>query len=176
MYIKIISGGQTGVDRAALDFAMAHGMPVGGWCPKGRKADDGPIEAHYPLRETPRSEYRQRTFWNMRDCDGALIFYRGELTGGTLLTVQLARSMKKVHRLVHLNRNADLEEMRTWLYGQRIRILNVAGPRERGNRGIYSQTVAFLDALFGGREVWIPLEVISVAEPPLPHCDQDRCG
>ncbi|MBF0192064.1 MAG: putative molybdenum carrier protein [Magnetococcales bacterium] len=158
MFNKIISGGQTGVDRAALDFAMSKGIAVGGWCPKGRKADDGPIEAHYPLRETPKSDYRQRTFWNMRDCDGALIFYRGELTGGTLLTVQLARSMRKLHRLIHLNRNADLDDIREWILDHRIRVLNVAGPRERGNRGIHAQTMAFLETLHGDLPVWMPLE------------------
>ncbi|MBF0165685.1 MAG: putative molybdenum carrier protein [Magnetococcales bacterium] len=168
MFHRIISGGQTGVDRAALDFAMARGIPVGGWCPKGRKADDGPISAHYPLQETPKSDYRQRTFWNMRDCDGALIFHRGELTGGTLLTAQFARSMKKLHRLINLNHNTDLADLREWLRMHRIRILNVAGPRERGNRGIHHQTLAFLDALANGEQVWIPLEGI-VADEELPE-------
>ncbi|MBF0213786.1 MAG: putative molybdenum carrier protein [Magnetococcales bacterium] len=172
MFNKIISGGQTGVDRAALDFAMSQGIPVGGWCPKGRKADDGPIGLHYPLRETPRSDYRQRTFWNMRDCDGTLIFHRGQVTGGTLLTWQFARSMPRLHRLINLNRPVDLEELRVWLEDQRIRVLNVAGPRERGNRGIYQQTIAFLEALTGDRLDWVPLETPMCAEMEAPVLEE----
>ena len=71
---KIISGGQTGVDRAALDFAIEHDIPYGGWCPKGRKAEDGPIGSRYLLKETPTSTYPQRTEWNVRDSDGTVIF------------------------------------------------------------------------------------------------------
>ncbi|MEO5344827.1 MAG: putative molybdenum carrier protein [Magnetococcus sp. YQC-9] len=170
MFNKIISGGQTGVDRAALDFAIAKGIPAGGWCPKGRKADDGPIEPLYPLRETPKSDYRQRTFWNMRDCDGALILHRGQLTGGTLLTAQFARSMQKDHRLINLNRTVDLAEIRDWLHNQCIRILNVAGPRERGNRGIHAQTLAFLDALLEGEPLWTPWEEIQTEESLKESC------
>ncbi|WP_420904713.1 putative molybdenum carrier protein [Candidatus Magnetaquiglobus chichijimensis] len=164
MFNRIISGGQTGVDRAALDFAMSRGIPVGGWCPKGRKADDGPIEPTYPLRETPNADYRQRTFWNMRDCDGALILHRGQLSGGTLLTAQLARSIQKAHRLINLNREVDLDEIRDWIRSHRIRVLNVAGPRERGNRGIHAQTLAFLDALLGGEPTWTPW--VEITEEP----------
>ncbi len=64
--LKIVSGGQTGADRAALDFAIAHGIPQGGWCPKGRKAEDGPIPDRYQLKETPSDNYAQRTEWNVR--------------------------------------------------------------------------------------------------------------
>ena len=74
---KIISGGQTGVDRAALDAALAAGIAVGGWCPKGRLAEDGPLPDHYPLEETPSRRYRQRTQWNVRDSDGTLVLYWG---------------------------------------------------------------------------------------------------
>ncbi|MEO5331973.1 MAG: putative molybdenum carrier protein [Magnetococcus sp. YQC-5] len=160
MLKRIISGGQTGVDRAALDFAMSMAIPVGGWCPKGRKADDGPISPLYPLRETPTSDYRQRTYWNMRDCDGALIFHRGHLSGGTLLTVQLARKMDKTHRVINLNCQVDLLDLREWLLKHRIRILNVAGPRERGNRGIHARTILFLQALFGKEKGWTPVTQI----------------
>lgn len=155
MFDKIISGGQTGVDRAALDFAMASGIQVGGWCPKGRRADDGPIGENYPLQETPMNDYRQRTNWNMRDCDGALILYRGQLSGGTLLTVRLARLIKKNYRLVNLNRNVDLLDLREWLQQKCILTLNVAGPRERGNSGIHDQSLAFLHALVSGEKVWM---------------------
>jgi predicted Rossmann-fold nucleotide-binding protein len=80
--LKIISGGQTGADRAALDFAIKHGMPHGGWCPQGRIAEDGPIDAKYQLHETPSADYVQRTEWNVRDSDGTVIFSVGkELSG-----------------------------------------------------------------------------------------------
>lgn len=71
--LKIVSGGQTGVDRAALDVALELGLPCGGWCPKGRKAEDGVIHSRYPLKETPSEEYNERTTWNVRDSDGTLI-------------------------------------------------------------------------------------------------------
>ena len=78
MLAKIVSGGQTGVDRAALDVALDLSLPCGGWCPKGRKAEDGPIAAHYPLTETPLDSYPQRTEWNVRDSDGTLVLTRGK--------------------------------------------------------------------------------------------------
>lgn len=90
--IKIVSGGQTGADRAALDWALAHGVPCGGWCPKGRKAEDGPIDLKYPLKETPSSSYIQRTEWNVRDSDATVVFSNrgprvGELVKQMLETV-----------------------------------------------------------------------------------------
>ena len=88
---KIVSGGQTGVDRAALDAAMAHDVPVGGWCPKGRRAEDGVIPERYPLKETPSDAYEQRTAWNVRDSDGTLLITDGALEGGTALTMQEAK-------------------------------------------------------------------------------------
>ncbi len=164
MFRKIISGGQTGVDRSALDFAIANGITAGGWCPKGRRADDGPIDLHYPLQETPMSGYRQRTNWNMRDGDGTLIMHRGQLTGGTLLTVQLARTFNKSHWLVNLNRSVNMEEVREWLQNNHIRVLNVAGPRERGNRGIYLQSFIFLQTLCSENRLWVPTQRIPCVE------------
>src|SRR5437870_6380616 len=96
MLTKIISGGQTGVDRAALDVALELGLPCGGWCPKGRRAEDGPIPARYPLAETPWSGYPQRTLWNVRDSDGTLILVDGEPDRGTQLTIELAKRKKKL--------------------------------------------------------------------------------
>jgi hypothetical protein len=89
---KIVSGGQTGADRAALDFAVAHGIPHGGWCPKGRKAEDGTIDQRYQMNETPSADYGQRTEWNVRDSDGALVFsISATLTGGSRKTLELAQ-------------------------------------------------------------------------------------
>ena len=92
---KIVSGGQTGVDRAALDVAMSLGIPCGGWCPKGRKAEDGRIPDRYPLRETDSASYRKRTILNVADSDGTLILAVGELRGGTLATKRAASELRK---------------------------------------------------------------------------------
>src|SRR5204862_1053873 len=90
MIARVVSGGQTGVDRAALDVALGLGLPCGGWCPKGRRAEDGPLPERYPLRETPWSGYPQRTQWNVRDSDGTLVLLNGEPDRGTRLTIELA--------------------------------------------------------------------------------------
>ena len=88
---KIISGGQTGADRAALDWAMANNIPHGGWCPLGRLAEDGKIDAQYNLLETPKADYLQRTEWNVRDSDATVIISLApQLTGGSLATAELA--------------------------------------------------------------------------------------
>src|SRR5215207_7650617 len=94
--IAIISGGQTGADRAALDVAIAHGLSHGGWCPRQRRAEDGVIPPEYLLRETPSSHYSQRTKWNVRDSDATVVFsIKARLTGGTRLTFELARQLGK---------------------------------------------------------------------------------
>ena len=91
--IKIVSGGQTGADRAGLDWALAHNVECGGWCPKGRKAEDGPINPEYPLKETPSDSYIQRTEWNVRDSDATILFsIEPTLTGGSLRTMEFAGS------------------------------------------------------------------------------------
>ncbi|MBF0309212.1 MAG: putative molybdenum carrier protein [Magnetococcales bacterium] len=155
--LTLVSGGQTGVDRAALDFALERGLPCGGWCPRGRWAEDGPLAARYPLQETPDAVVAQRTAWNVRDADATLIFKRGELSGGTLLTLQLVREMGKPHVIVDLgavgqrtlfNRAEELgPELCRWLRDQGIKRLNIAGPRESGAPGIYRQVVDFLSGL-----------------------------
>ena len=93
---KIVSGGQTGVDRAALDVALELGLPCGGWCPQGRRAEDGPIDPRYPLRETRAAAYPVRTRWNVRDSDGTLILTRGRPDRGTALTADLAKRLGKL--------------------------------------------------------------------------------
>ena len=98
----IVSGGQTGVDRAALDFAAERGYAMDGWCPKERRAEDGPIPARYPLRETPTRNYPERTAWNVRDSDGTLVLCRGALSGGTALTVECAENQRKPYFVIDL--------------------------------------------------------------------------
>jgi len=145
--MKIVSGGQTGVDRAALDVAMEIGLETGGWCPSGRRAEDGPIRVRYPLDETPSSSFSQRTEWNVRDSDGTLILHRGTISGGTRLTAELARRYERPLLMLDLSKSADLEEVRCWLITHRIQALNVAGPRESGEPGIWVETRSFLTKL-----------------------------
>jgi hypothetical protein len=141
---KIVSGGQTGVDRAGLDAAMALGIDSGGWCPKGRRAEDGVIPARYVLRETPTADYRQRTEWNVRDSGATLILTRGEPTGGTALTQRLADAYGKPCLVVDLQTDPDAHAVRSWIAASRIGVLNVAGPRESGCPGIGAQATTFL--------------------------------
>ena len=138
---RIISGGQTGSDRAALDWAIRNDVPHGGWCPRGRKAEDGVLPANYELRETESTDYHQRTRQNVTDSDGSLIVNFGALDGGTLNTVSLAKSLGKPHLVLQLDagvRAEDVPQLLDWLRRESIATLNVAGPRESKRPGIYS--------------------------------------
>jgi hypothetical protein len=141
---RIRSGGQTGVDRAALDVALELGIPCRGWCPRGRRAEDGPIDGRYPLQETPWDGYPQRTEWNVRDSDGTLVLTRGEADRGTVLTIDLAARFKKPCLILDLNAQPDPTAARAWADQHGVRELNVAGPRESSRPGIYAEAVAFL--------------------------------
>ena len=147
MIERIVSGGQTGVDRAALDVALSLGLPCGGWCPKGRKAEDGVLDGRYPLRETPAEDYAQRTTWNVRDSDGTLIMTFGEPTGGTAQTVDDAGRLKKPCLVIDLDRPPNFQVVLDWIRTHRIRTLNVAGPRESKCPGIYRAASGFLREL-----------------------------
>lgn len=129
---KIISGGQTGVDRAALDAAIQCGFPCGGWCPDGRSAEDGTIPARYPLQELKGGGYRERTLRNVADSDGTVIIYFGKLEGGTEETVRCCIEKSKPYKLIDADeipaeRAAFLIQRFVETHG--IEILNVAGPR-----------------------------------------------
>ena len=126
---KIVSGGQTGVDRAALDIAMELGVECGGWCPRGRLAEDGEIPARYPLQETPSARYQVRTDWNIRDSDATMILNLGEMEGGTALTQVLARSYGSPCMVINLKLSQDLERLADWLRKNMVSTLNIAGPR-----------------------------------------------
>lgn len=145
--LVIHSGGQTGVDRAALDAALAAGVPVGGWCPLGRRAEDGPIPARYPLRETPTPEYAERTRWNVRDADATLILTRGTPTGGTATTLDAADALGKPRFVVDLAETADVAPVVTWLQANGATVLNVAGPRASTAQGIYAEAFRFVTQL-----------------------------
>jgi hypothetical protein len=142
--LKVISGGQTGVDRAALDVALELGLSCGGWCPRGRRAEDGRIPECYPLRETPSSGYPQRTEWNVRDSSGTLILTRGRPRGGTALTLRLAARLARPFLVVDIERQPDPGEAAAWILEQELRIVNVAGPRESDDPGLGVQAAAFL--------------------------------
>lgn len=147
MVEKVVSGGQTGVDRAALDAALERGLACGGWCPKGRRAEDGAVPARYPLEETAASAYPQRTEWNVRDSDGTLVLTRGAPRGGTALTLRLARRHRKPALQVDLGAKPDPQAIRQWAEGHRIRVLNVAGPRESERPGIHDEALRLLRAV-----------------------------
>ena len=146
--IKIISGGQTGVDRAALDVALDLKMACGGWCPKGKRALDGTLSIRYPLKETPSAHYEQRTTWNVRDSDGTLIINRGDLEGGTAHTIQVAEKIAKPYLVIDIDTFQNVQQVLDWLKQYHIQVLNVAGPREEKRQGIYAQTRSFLLTLF----------------------------
>ena len=129
---KLVSGGQTGADRAALDFAIEHEIPHGGWCPAGRLAEDGCIPSRYQLVETPSNSYSQRTEWNVRDSDGSLVFsIEPVLSGGAKETIEFARKHRKP--LLHLSQRGgpatpEMELLR-FIRDNHVQTLNVAGPR-----------------------------------------------
>ena len=149
---KIVSGGQTGADRAALDVAIRWGFPNGGWCPKGRKAEDGPISAQYQLLETPSASYLQRTERNVRDSDGTVIFtISPTLAGGSKRTADFAAKHRKPW--IHLPRRASTYKSQAQLLQQfveknGIRILNVAGTRASKEPDVWRFTYETLEAAF----------------------------
>ncbi len=130
--MNLVSGGQTGADRAALDFSIERGIPHGGWCPRGRKAEDGPIDARYHLKETPSSSFVQRTEWNVRDSDGTVVLSIAPiLAGGSEKTLVFAHKHGKP--VLHLARDggpeAPEQALRRFIQDHGIKVLNVAGPR-----------------------------------------------
>ena len=147
---RVISGGQTGVDRAALDAARVSGLAIGGWCPAGRRAEDGPLDPAYPLSETPEWGYEQRTAWNVRDADATLVLTWGPLEGGTALTVRFLEGEGRPYLLVGLDEHPDPEGVRAWLRDEAVSVLNVAGPRGSKAPGIYEAARTFLERVFTG--------------------------
>lgn len=153
MLEKIISGGQTGADRGALDAAISCGFAYGGAIPAGRKCEDGPLPQHYRMDELASEHYRERTEKNVRDSDGTLIVSLGALSGGSALTEKIADQFKKpcLHiDLTLLNMDQAVETAGIWLTGQRIGILNVAGPRGSSDPDIYRLTRQLVVHLIGG--------------------------
>jgi hypothetical protein len=145
---KIVSGGQTGVDRAALDCAMALGIEVDGWCPAGRRSEDGRVPDIYPLRETDTRNYVVRTRFNVRDSDGTLIVAPMPLSRGTGLTLSFAKSHPKPYLLIDINDAENCaKRFAEWIGEHRIRVLNVAGPRASSDPELYDRCHELLTVL-----------------------------
>ena len=150
---KIVSGGQTGADRAALDWAIARGYEHEGWCPAGRKAEDGEISSEYSLRETDSGSYLVRTRWNVRDSDATVIFStRPKLTGGSLATMRFAKQLGKP--CLHVARDSRVDPVVAlveFIDEFEIEVLNVAGPRASNEPGI-------------GEFIWEVLDGVRIAD------------
>ena len=130
--LKIVSGGQTGVDRGALDAALAAGVPCGGWCPAGRRAEDGPIAARYPLHEMTSAHYSARTRQNVIDSDGTLVITYGDAEGGTARTLELCHELDKSCLCIDAECHSPAQaatKIARFIVDHRIVTLNVAGPR-----------------------------------------------
>ena len=147
MLLKLISGGQTGADRAALDAALKFDIPYGGWLPKGRLAEDGPLDAKYNLKEMPTESYPARTEQNVIDSDGTVIFSYGKPAGGADYTREMALKHGKQLLGIDLNQTTSLDAASlivSWIQLRRIKILNIAGPRASEDAGIYNAVLRIL--------------------------------
>ena len=141
---KIISGGQTGVDRAALDVALALGIPHGGFCPLGRRAEDGRIEDVYQLTETESPEYKVRTERNVLSANATLILCRGTPTGGTRFTQRMAVRHRRPLVVIDLSSRPSRLQIVDWLVQHGQGVLNIAGPRQSQSPGIGEEVREFL--------------------------------
>jgi len=146
--IKIISGGQTGVDRAALDFALKYNIPCGGWCPKGKFAEDGLIPDKYPLKESTTSDYNERTKKNITDSDATLVIHSNRVDIGTQLTMDICSEYNKPLLVINLENNLLKANLINWIHNHHVNILNIAGPRESNSPGIYDKTLDLLNCIF----------------------------
>jgi hypothetical protein len=150
MISKLVSGGQTGADRAALDVALKHALPHGGWCPKGRKAEDGPISSGYLLAESSSGNYLQRTEWNARDTDGTVIFtMKPAVSGGSKRTVEFAQKHVKpwLHLYPQMEREPS-EVLLEFVEKHQIQTLNVAGSRGSKEPELHAWVCEVLEATF----------------------------
>lgn len=165
--VRIVSGGQTGADRGGLDAAIRLGIEHGGWCPRGRRSEDGTIPAQYRLTETKARTYIERTRRNVIDSDATVVFTRGHPTAGSRLTIEMAQAEDRP--LLHIDvadwpgaRSEDVEKFRDWLAALHIATLNVAGSRESKTPGLQRLVEQFLvEALSPAQDADLPL----AAEP-----------
>jgi Circularly permutated YpsA SLOG family len=158
---EIVSGGQTGVDRAALDIAIDLEIPHGGWCPHERKAEDGIIPAKYNLQECPAPTqaesidpdaiYKIRTELNARDSDGTLIILKNDPIGGTLYTIAMAKKYNKPCFIFNLLSNTEISDAANWIVNNNIHKINIAGPRASQTTDIYNSAYNVLFQLLNHR-------------------------
>jgi hypothetical protein len=142
--MKIISGGQTGVDRAALDVALELGIECGGFCPKGRRSEDGIIPEKYPLIETSTNQYPERTQLNVKTSDGTLMLIDKEADRGTTLTISLCKLHHKPFMVIDLSNEDQKRDLLQWIKENKINVLNLAGSRESFSPGIWKKAYQFL--------------------------------
>ena len=148
--MKFICGGQTGVDRAVLDACLENNFPCGGWCPKGRLAEDGPIPEKYPLTETDSTDYAVRTEKNVLAADATVILFDGEMRGGTLLSREIADKVSQKTLLISLSKTdaaTAVKEMREFILQNNFEIINFSGPRESESKQIYKKVLEILTQL-----------------------------
>jgi len=163
MIRKIISGGQTGADQAALDAAIKLGIPHGGWIPKGRLTEKGPLSSKYDLKEMPATGYASRTEQNVIDSNGTLIVSHGELTEGSDYTRKMALKHQRPWLHVNLNKTPAFKAatlIRAWIMENTIEILNVAGPRESKDDRIYQDVLKIIESTYY-------LELMKTSRPEL---------
>lgn len=165
----LISGGQTGVDRAALDFAIKSNIPCGGWCPRTRKAEDGKIPEKYPLKEAGSVRYQHRTRLNVKDSNATLIITDGSYSRGTELTARIAIQYAKPFFKIADKDNKNIKELLKWLGRYKPEILNVAGPRGSEGSEVYKLAFIILKKVLTKSEtpapVWPPKKLTT---PDLP--------
>jgi hypothetical protein len=149
---RIVSGGQTGVDRGALDAALNLGVDHGGWCPLGRLAEDGYIPVRYRLKQCDSADYPVRTERNVLDSDGTLVLHGGDISGGTDFTCRVATRAGRPLLVLDLSNAPEVNTVRRWLREHRIEVLNVAGPRESTSPGIAEAARRFVEALLQTNE------------------------
>lgn len=177
MIRKIVSGGQTGVDQAALDAAIKLGIPHGGWVPKGRKTENGPLPSKYNMQEMPTSNYTDRTEQNVLDSDGTLIISRGRLTNGSEYTQKMAMKHNRPWLHIDLNKKPKFHASTiiiTWLDENRVEILNVAGPRASKDSELYLDVVNIIEGVYylalinNGMPVSFGREIQKLKQPSTP--------
>ena len=148
VFVKMISGGQTGVDRAALDAAMKHGIECGGWCPTGRLDEFGKIPERYPLKEMESGSFAERTLQNVRDSDGTAIIFHGQLRGGTAQTLIFCEDEKRPHLLIEATKTSAEEAAQlidNFVHQRNIATINIAGPRQSEWMEGYDYTFRVID-------------------------------